>query len=249
MPANRPPSLYDIIYIYTHPDLIFWYLPALMWIYITVIPVELSGLLKHFKSGALCIAASSCVLWLAHPAGGPNSPWLLATAGALQLLPFFLMGCWFYRFQSTLTGGYLKYLALLNLAVVFITLFNQIPQLDRSDLSATLLSASFLWAMFQFRIRQQLLIFIGKYSLSIFLYHMLAVPATRIVVRKLPITVDLQILLMLLAGIVGPIIIEKAAIRAIIWCKRIKPGIVPDTIKLLIGKSANTAAYAPNTAG
>jgi len=247
MPTNRPPSLADILYIYTHPDLIFWYLPALMWICIALVPIELYGLLKNFKSGALCILASTLILWVAHPVGGKNSKWLLATAGAMQLFPFFLMGCWFYRFQDLLTGKYVKYIALINLVLVFLTLFDHIPHLERSDLCATLLSASYLWAMFQFKIQQKILILIGKYSFSIFLYHMLAVPAARIVVRKLPIGVDVQILLMLMAGIIVPIIIERAAIRIIMWFKRAKPGIISHTLELLIGKSVKLPVYALNT--
>jgi peptidoglycan/LPS O-acetylase OafA/YrhL len=215
MPSNRPPQLEDIIYVYSHPDLVFWYLLSLMWVCIALVPIELSGILRTFKSGFITILVSISCLYFLNPwgEGQPSIPFALE--GAVYLLPFFLLGCWFYRFEKTLTGPRLRYFVVALLITCFSYLFKDIPALERPDLQATLISVLSLWTLFQFKVRQSTLMWIGHYSFSIFLYHMLAIPALRIVVGRLHLALPMQIIIMLLGGLIIPICIEIIAIKVI----------------------------------
>lgn len=151
-----------------------WFLPAIFWVILAVALLEVSGLLLSVRRWLLICALAwiPATFLLAIPDFG--------ITGFFQLLPFFLLGLGLYRFQAEIYRP--QILALFFVAAVTGLLIHQLMWFDvlhLSEIQYNLLVLVTVYGtqsiIFKYRQNVPLLAFIGQYSFSIYLFHLIAI--------------------------------------------------------------------------
>ena len=155
------------LYPYTH----FWFLQAMLWVFVTVVVLERLALLSQ-KGHWIWAVGTSCALKYALPGWA-----FFSFDGFMYLLPYFLLGIGLHRFSDELrtpTHGHLAIaIALCGLGAQQLAL-NGVLNLDVSDRGSPLATATGLAATFAlvtYRIRIPWLVALGGYSYAAYLFH------------------------------------------------------------------------------
>ena len=143
----------------------------------------------------------------------------MAIHSALYLLPFFLLGLFFGRFGDPLArrGGVAIALglAVIGLVVTQAGLFGFLDRpVPREGVMAILFGAAFCMLIMRTGWTNAGLQYVGNYSYSVYLFHMFAVAAVRVILPKLGVEQPYFLFLaMVAAGLLAPIMIEMIAGR------------------------------------
>ncbi|MCG7642601.1 acyltransferase [Alteromonas sp. MmMcT2-2] len=191
--------------LHIYPVQHFWFVEALFWVFIFIIPLELNRLLNNRLVTVLIIAA-----FLALAVGQPYTK-LLAFKGFIYLTPFFLFGMSIVRFN-------ISPLPILPSLIGFIGLMASIYFLTDGVYGRSLLgcvigmfSCYFLLGL---RLQIHWLAKIGVYSYSIYIFHVFFTAASRIIVTKIvELPVEVNFLIGLTVGILGPIFVYQVAVK------------------------------------
>lgn len=202
------------------PHAHFWFLESLFVVFLALIPLESANMLKT-HSGWFCSFLAASALFLA----APQIPYF-GVSGAVYLFPFFLCGLYFSRFNQCSIA--LPKLVLPSLTLLLLILAYLFPnELDHSRHSVAALVIGLLGctALLQQGWESSLLERIGKYSYSIYLYHVFFSAGSRILTRSIQqVPIEFLFVVGLLCGILGPIAVDH-------FFSRTKP-----TKILLLGK-------------
>lgn len=183
--------------LHIYPVQHFWFVEALFWVFILIIPLELYRLLNNRLVTFLIIAA-----FLALAVGQPYTK-LLAFRGFIYLTPFFLFGMSIVRFK-------ISPLPILPSLIGFIGIMAGVYVLTdgvygRSFLGCVIgmFSCYFLLGL---KLKVGWLARIGIYSYSIYIFHVFFTAATRIIANKLfSVPDEINFVIGLLFGVMGPI--------------------------------------------
>ena len=189
----------------------FWFLQSLCWIFLLLVGLESSGRLSTpARFAGIFLAAS--VLYLTV-----DGPRLLGIQGAIYLLPYFLAGLAVTRFglwtaltrPAVLAGG----LAVAIVAVWWIGMPE--PNPDRRTPAVLLAGLSLCALMLALRWPNRWLGTIGNASYAIYLYHVFFTAGARIVAERIGLGEQLALLIALgvTAGVLGPLVLERAILR------------------------------------
>ena len=198
--------------IHVQPVAHFWFVESLFWVFVGVWALERCQLM-HSPAGMAAVLVLSGVVYLTIL----GVVWF-GLKGAICLAPYFLVGLAVSRFQLTSrissTGVGLK-LALLALACM-VGLGMPAPKPDQRTLLILVTGlALVLWTL-SWGWTNSRLAHVGRYSYAIFLFHVFFTAATRIALEQLDVRdVGLHIFLGSLAGLVGPMLLER-------WISRFK---------------------------
>lgn len=216
--TNSKSALSSIWKIYVYPYTLFWYLPALFWVFILASLLEVSNLLNSIKKWGIVtfISWGLCFSQVSHiiPDSIPN---LFAFKNALYLMPFFFVGLGLNRFKDALTEQSMKYIYLTGLIIgVVLQQTDYFMPLEfysklRLDIIIGMISSAFLISL---KITIPFFIWLAQYAYTIYLFHGFGTAGGRILFRKLHIYNDLYIFIgATVIAIVSSIIIEKIFIK------------------------------------
>ena len=191
--------------LHIYPVQHFWFVEALFWVFFLIIPLELNRLLNNRLVTILTIAA-----FLALAIGQPYTK-LLAFKGFIYLTPFFLFGMSIVRFK-------IPPLPVLPSLIGFIGIMAAIYFLTDGVYGRSLLGCviGMISCYFLLGLRLQIhwLAKIGVYSYSIYIFHVFFTAASRIIVTKIvELPVEVNFLIGLTVGILGPIFVYQVAVK------------------------------------
>ena len=204
-------STYSFITLYSfYPVAHFWFLEALLLIFVVLVPMEFSGILKRKGSFFLVLLFFSGI-----SLSQVKTTTFFAVNGAVYLMPYFLLGVGIHRFNLDNIGSGVK--SLILIVALISVLFSQlglsgVVEIDLAgrSLVAFLLGAAGVVSLFLFRFENKFLAAIGEYSYTIYLFHVFSAAAVRIVMVRLGVTsLELHLFLGIIAGIAAPILLEK----------------------------------------
>ncbi len=196
----------NILTIYYIPYAHLWYLFAIFWIFIFSFLLDALGLFRSFYSWFAILLIS--IVFSLKTSLIPH----FGLASSQSLFPFFIVGCGlnFYkeRFAKFTTKLFLAGVIIFSALVIMIDsyFFN----ISMSKLNWLMLALPCLSLIVIFRFAITPLSFFGNYSYSIYLYHVFAIAAFRILLLKLGISsFPIHLFVGMIMGILLPILFEK----------------------------------------
>lgn len=191
--------------LHIYPVQHFWFVEALFWVFILIIPLELNRLLNSRLVTVLIIAA-----FLALAVGQPYTK-LLAFKGFIYLTPFFLFGMSIVRFK-------ISPLSILPSLLGFVGIMAAIYFLTDGVYGRSLLGCVIgmfsCYLLLGIRLKIHWLAKIGIYSYSIYIFHVFFTAASRIIVTKIvELPVEVNFLIGITVGILGPIFVYQVAVK------------------------------------
>ncbi|MCU0756495.1 MAG: acyltransferase [Xanthomonadales bacterium] len=189
----------------------FWFLESLCWIFLLLVGLESARMLSTPGRFAGVFAAA-CALYLTV-----DGPRLFGIQGAIYLLPSFLAGLAVTRFGFwnvlTRPGVIAVGLVVAVLAVWWIGMPE--PNPDRRTPAVLLAGLSLCALMLALRWPNRWLGTVGNASYAIYLYHVFFTAGARIVAERFGLGGQLPLLIALgvTAGVLGPLLLERAILR------------------------------------
>lgn len=211
--ANAQPRLADVPRMLIIPYAHFWYLYALLWVFLVVGTLDAFGLLERPWQWGLLLAAS-----VALRASGLLATPLLGIWQAQYLLPFFVIGLGIHRFAYK--PGRPLASSLLALGTLAVILHQgrwfgwwRIEGVERYLVSSAVGAVAVFGALV-YRHPWNPLAALGRYSFGIYLMHVFGTAGTRILLRKAGVQ-NLPILAVscLIVGVALPVLIERLIAR------------------------------------
>ncbi|NQZ93767.1 MAG: acyltransferase [Moritella sp.] len=184
----------------------FWFIEAIFIIFMLIIPFEIIGGISNIRNATILFFLS-ILLYLSNL----DIPYF-AISGAIYLLPFFLSGVVVQRFEliskvSVKSGVFLLALITLILVLIYIEL---LASDSKRTLVSLLIGILGCIGLLSLKFESYFIARIGAYSYTIYLFHVFFTAGSRIVLTKLGyFELNVIIVASLLAGIIGPIILEN----------------------------------------
>lgn len=189
----------------------FWFLESLYWIFLLLVGLESARLLST-PGRFVVLFAAACALYLTM-----DGPRLLGIQGAIYLLPYFLAGLAVTRFglwtALTRPTVIVTGIVVAVLAVWWIGMPE--PNPDRRTPAVLLAGLSLCALTLALRWPNPWLGAIGNASYAIYLYHVFFTAGARIVAERAGLGEQLALLIALgvTAGVLGPLVLERAILR------------------------------------
>lgn len=189
--------------LHIYPVQHFWFVEALFLVFIFIVPLELFKVLES-KIVVLTVIGFFLLLSIGQP-----YPKIFAIKGFVYLTPFFLFGLFAVRFK-------LKTLWPMMSIALFLTLMTTLFVLDTQfrgqRLIGCIVGLASCYLLLGSRLSVPILAKIGVYSYSIYIFHVFFTAATRIITGKfIELPIEINLLLGLSAGIIGPIFVYYVA--------------------------------------
>jgi len=183
----------------------FWYLESLFIIFVLIIFFEL---IKTFKSKILfaLVLIISSILYILD-----IGFIYFSVSGAFYLLPYFLLGMGFQRYNITVffkkpISIFLASSIILMLVLLYIKV---LPLYNRMTVIGLLFGFMSCTAWLSLKLRSVTISKIGNYSYTIYLYHIFFTASSRILLHQFGVSnIDFIFLNGLILGVIGPICIE-----------------------------------------
>jgi len=184
----------------------YWFLEAIFIIFCLITICEYFHLFKTLR-GFLLLFLAAIFLYVSK-----IDITVFAICGAIYLLPFFLLGMLFQRYDIKKYLNRKAFFVLL--AILFASLILRgtdiIPQYGKRSafgLAMGLVSCTFFLSS---KLKVGLLAYIGYYSYSIYLFHVFLTAAIRMLLQTLDIhNINILFSIGLIVGILGPILLER----------------------------------------
>lgn len=162
---------------YLWPYSHFWFLQAMLWVFISVVLLERKRILSTLPRWAAAVFVAALAKY-ALPGWG-----FFSFDGFLYLLPYFLLGLGLHRFSGPLSAprwlAVAAPLAVLGLGVQQLGLWGiwSIDVEDKGCVLATVTGMTAAFTLVRCRVRVPLLVSLGGYSYAAYLFHHLGLSA------------------------------------------------------------------------
>lgn len=212
--TSETPQLGDFFFAFFHGYAHFWFLQAILVIFLFVALLEKAGLITRYRPAMVVLAGSAAVAL-----GMPVPTSFFSLDRAVGLLPFFLLGLCICRFPDAL-GRRGKLLAIPCAALILITVHQAellgVLQLDERLLSVLgfTLGLCAIHSLIVYRFHWSPLSFLGFYAYEVYLFHVFGTAGTRIVLNRLGVDQGAMIFIVgLAAGLLMPIVLKRMVQR------------------------------------
>ena len=190
---------------------VYWFLGAIFIIFIISAVLDSLNIMNSKKNIALVIIASLLIRSI-----DVNITNILSLSGALYLFPFFIFGVLMQRFDIDSVSLKVASTVILLLAAIHISQYTGTPDsigIRNERFFGPIVSICFCYFIFKLKFTSRSLVYIGGFSYSIYLFHILFVTAPRIIISKANLfdtyPVYPSIVLSIFIGISAPIIFDK----------------------------------------
>jgi fucose 4-O-acetylase-like acetyltransferase len=191
----------------------FWFLQALFLIFLTVGLFDLFGLLNSPRKWLIVTGLCAGAFVLIRVPGVIN---VFSLDGALRLLPFFLLGYGLNRYATlsaqrdvAIVAAVFAAIGLTFTLVLIHVEHDPMALVPRSINVAFGMAVVYLLVVFRDRLKLRFLAVIGQFAFGIYLFHIFAAPATRMVLTSLGIDSNAVLFIGGLSiGIVAPTVFE-----------------------------------------
>jgi surface polysaccharide O-acyltransferase-like enzyme len=225
--ASGAMPLQDIWKIYVFPYVHFWFLQALILIFIGVAILESFGALATFGRFALVLAVIVAIHLGVDMENDENAPFSIVQAA--YLAPFFLLGLGANRFRALFEQPAVLWtcfaIFVVTMGVHTWSLWFHYPMAGRGTVLGFIIGATATLAMVRLFPRMRWLEMLGAYSFAIYLFHPFFVGGTRTALKMTGLfSTELMLVAGIAIGVIGPAIMERVL------------GNVPGVSRLLFGQ-------------
>lgn len=204
----------DIWRIYVFPYTLYWYLPALFWVFLLVAFLDSVQWMQKLHHWAVVAAVAFTLLLLRNTLISETSPNFAAYKMAIYLLPFFLVGLGVKRFPSLFADR--RLLWTLGLVVVGLLVTQQLVwyhvislKMSKAGGIGLLIGVMGSVVLLGLKWRVKWLIWMGGYAYTIYLFHAFGTAGGRIIPKFLGISSPAVLFVAsLLTGLLLPVAIE-----------------------------------------
>jgi peptidoglycan/LPS O-acetylase OafA/YrhL len=213
--TTATPDWYEFLTIPVLPYQHFWYLQALLLIFLAVGFLDAIGWL--FRPAVFAgLSAAAVVISLTFADSLEPEIDLFSISQAAYLLPYFLLGVAFTRFHDTLASAPVRLAAVVVLIAG--TLIHQAAlwdlisvNIERTSVLGLLCGTTASLVLIRIMPKAALFQTIGKHSYAIFLHHMFFQAACRIVLVRLGAEDWQTFVLAVAGGCIGPMVLQRLA--------------------------------------
>lgn len=209
--TNEKPDLDNFFGIFFYGYAHFWFLQAILLIFLAVVFLEKAHITKTLTGAFLVLLVSLLV-----PALLSEPIKIFSFYRALDLLPFFLLGLITCRFPEKLTGllPFLLAACALTLVIIHQAYLLDLLSLPSSwvDKLGSALGLCAIYTLIHHRFNCFPLMFLGKYSFEVYLFHVFGTAGARILLNRLEIYSTVTVFtISLVAGLLLPIALKVLA--------------------------------------
>ncbi len=188
----------------------YWFVESLFWVFVLMWVLERRDFIAT-PAGFGLVLTLTCAIYLTV-----RGPHWLGIEGAIYLLPYFLVGLAVSRFslRNLLVVPGVR-LALVLLALGSVVMMGMpMPNPDRRTVTMLLAGVSLCLLLVSSSLLIPRLAWVGRYSFSIYLFHVFFTAFARLALTALKVDELLfHILLGLALGVAGPIVLEQFVLR------------------------------------
>jgi glucans biosynthesis protein C len=185
--TNTKPELSALPNNLIFPYDLYWYLYSLFVIFIVISILDTQPFFRKLEGWFTTLACAFVALAISKTFL-EEVPNFFSFKGATYLFPFFVLGIGLYRFRDTLLNSKSAFLLLCVFAISFViqqmTWFGYLPMQEKHSVLGITVGLSAVMLLFYLKIKNNLLVWIGSYAYSIFLFHVFFTGGTRIVMLK-----------------------------------------------------------------
>ena len=205
--TNAKTGLGDMWKIYVFPFAHFWFIQGIFTVFLIIAGLELAKVLTTLKSTVLVLLIC-VVIYL----GGVVRTDVFGFGHVPFLLTFFLLGLTAKRFyQQIFTKPFLIITGILFIAAMGyqISIFNTGFDTLHERLLNIMVGSTACLLLIKSGLHNNALVWLGNYSYTIYLFHVFATAASRIILNKLHVQNDyIQLIVGLVLGLAFPIILK-----------------------------------------
>lgn len=208
--TSESPRLEDFFFAFFHGYAHFWFLQAILVIFLLVALLERAGLITRYRPALLVLAGSVAVAL-----GMPVPTSFFSLDRAVGLLPFFLLGLCVCRFADAL-GRRGRLLAIPCAALLLMAVHQAyllgVLQMDERLLPilGMALGLCAIHSLIVYRVYWWPLSFLGYYAYEVYLFHVFGTAGTRIILNRLGVEHGAAIFVVgLAAGLLLPILLKR----------------------------------------
>ena len=217
--TNMSLELSSIWRLLVFPFNIYWYLPALFWVFLIVSFIDVFRLAHRFNHWIILLLVSTALLVFRDAMIPKTVENYFAFKMVIYLLPFFLFGIGINRFNEIIYRsktilwivGVIFFLCIVSQQLVWYKLVPEGYMLHPAGLMIGFTGAILLFNM---KIKIRWLIWLGSFAYTIFLFHTFGTAGGRIFLKVIGINHDVPIFFAsLIMGFIVPIIADYILIR------------------------------------
>lgn len=199
-------SDYNIYTMHIYPVAYFWFVEAILLVFLLMIPIEYFKLFNSLGKGICLILISILISPLF------NDIYILSINGFFYLLPYFLFGVFVIRFSVEGIVSY-KFKVFLFLFIIITCLLHYYDYVNigppKTSYFSFFIGCIFCFVLYCMNLKIKYLSIIGLYSYTIYLYHGFFTSGFRIILSRFNMdNVNFIITICFLAGIFIPIILH-----------------------------------------
>ena len=215
--TNTSNSIFDLWRVFLFSYSIYWYLYALFIIFIMIAIID-----KYKKANTLSgwfkiLIISILTSLIFKNTSIDNIPNIFCFLGGINQLPYFLIGLGLYRFKDALyKKSYYLILGIISLTISFLAINMEWINLCEGNnfsfyhnIILRIAACGLLVPICYIKFKNRILSFIGKYSFSIYMFHVFFTSSVRIFLNKIGLTsLPYTIIIITVLAISIPVILE-----------------------------------------
>jgi fucose 4-O-acetylase-like acetyltransferase len=217
--TNMKGNISEIWKIYFFPYTLYWFLPSLFLVFVLMSVIDINNIASLFRHWLIITTMAFVFYMMRDQLISQAAPNYFSYKGAVYLLPFFLIGVGFKRFEQILAHKNIKITLLI--IFVFSFAFQQIIWFSPADtelLKTTgmglIIGVSGIYLLFQVKWNVPFLVFWGSYAYSIYLFHSFGTAGGRIILGYVGVSQQVVVFIIcILLGITLPVVVEKILVR------------------------------------